>query len=184
MSVKLRDTDTHIKVHEAPPAVRSGGEARPYEYPHLYQIQAGGWRISYAVEQNHLAILVLEVLNADGTVRQDPARETLTRNMKVKLLDWPEGSPSRDLPPEDLGKKVKIKLLDMADDLRDDDAPESRGGGKPRLWGSAPVKSHTRKITLLDGDFSKQSAPTESEEDADGEEIAGRKVTPLDSPSI
>jgi len=117
-------------------------------------------------------------------VRQFVAELTLTRKMKVKLLDWPEGSPSRDLPPEDLGKKVKIKLLDMADDLRDDDAPESRGGGKPRLRDSAPVKSHTRKITLLDGDFGEQSTPTDSEEDTDGEEIAGRKVTPLDSPSM
>jgi hypothetical protein len=103
----------------------SGGD-KFVQYPHLYQIQAGDWRISYAVEQNHLAILVLEVLNPDGTVRKDPERDTLTRKMKVKLLDWPEGSPSRDLPPEELGKRVKIKLLDLADELQSEDAPQPR----------------------------------------------------------
>src|SRR5512147_1722768 len=113
MAINLKPTESHVKLTapELPADVRSGGENLPLDYPHLYQIQAGDWRISYAVEQNHLAILVLEVLNPDGSVRKDPASETLTRKMKVRLLDWPEGSPSRDLPPEELGKKVKIKLL-------------------------------------------------------------------------
>jgi hypothetical protein len=183
MAVKLRETDSRIKVHEMPEALRSGGETRPYEYPHLYQIQAGDWRISYAVEQNHLAILVLEVLNADGTVRKDPARETLTRKMKVKLLDWPEGSPSRDLPPEDLGKRVQIKLLDMADEVREEDGLDQRRGRKIRLRDSTPNKAQTRKVTLLDH-TSKDQAAAEFDGDQAGEVVDARRVTPLDSPSM
>ena len=184
MSVKLRETDARIKVHEMPEAARSGGETVPYEYPHLYQIQAGDWRISYAVEQNHLAILVLEVLNADGTVRKDPARETLTRKMKVKLLDWPEGSPSRDLPPEDLGKKVKIKLLDMADEAREEVGQQRMRGGRIRLRDSTQGTTRTRKITLVDGTVKDRTASATSESDQADDVVERRKVTPLDSPSM
>ena len=184
MSVKLKETDARIKVREMPEPVRSGGETRPYDYPHLYQIQAGEWRISYAVEQNHLAILVLEVLNPDGTVKKDPARETLTRKMKVKLLDWPEGSPSRDLPPEDLGKKVKIRLLDLTDDLRDDDMRDDHHVGRIRLRDSAAGKSPKGKITLLSGKSTERTPSGVPVKDTGDEDSSGGKVTPLDSPTM
>ena len=61
--------------------IRSGGEKRPLDYPHLYQIQAGDWRISYAVEHNRLAILVLEVLQSDGASSKDPAQDNLTKKI-------------------------------------------------------------------------------------------------------
>lgn len=184
MSVKFKEAESRIKVSEMPETVRIGGETRPYEYPHLYQIQAGEWRISYAVEQNHLAILVLEVLNPDGTVKKDPARETLTRKMKVKLLDWPEGNPSRDLTPEDLGKKVKIKLLDLVDDLHDDEVPTGRQGVIIRLPDSSPKRPSRRKITLLEATPVEHAASSGGQGDGDGEEAGGRKVTPLDSPTM
>jgi hypothetical protein len=184
MSLKLKGTDPRIKLHEMPETVRTGGEVLPYDYPHLYQIQAGEWRISYAVEHNHLAILVLEVLNPDGTVRADPARETLTRKMKVKLLDWPEGSPSRDLPPEDLGKKVKIKLLDLVDDVRAEDGPEGPQAGRIRLGDSASGKTPKGKITLFGSEATRQSSTRKAEGDADDEDSARRKITPLDSPTM
>jgi mRNA-degrading endonuclease RelE of RelBE toxin-antitoxin system len=184
MSLKAREAESRIKVQEALPIPRSGGETRPYEYPHLYQIQAGDWRISYAVEQNHLAILVLEVLNPDGTVRKDPARETMTRKMKVKLLDWPEGSPSRDLPPEDLGKKVKIRLLDLADELQGDNASQPRAGGRIRLQGTGMGSGRSSRITLRDAaaepDGDSSARPTGAEADMP----RGRKTTPLDSPTM
>ena len=184
MPLKLRESDARIRVHEAPPVPRSGGENRPYEYPHLYQIQAGDWRISYAVEQNHLAILVLEVLNPDGTVRKDPARETLTRKMKVKLLDWPEGSPSRDLPPEELGKKVKIKLLDLADELYDEGAAPARQGAKIRFPGAESASTPKRRVTLLDEGSDDQGGSVKSADSPDAQDTHDRKVTPLDSPTM
>ena len=138
MSARSKTPASCIRLSTAQAHERLGGETRPYEYPHLYQVQAGDWRISYAVEQNRLAILVLEVLNSDGTAVQDPIRETLTRKMKVKLLDWPDGSPSRDLRPEDLGRKVQIRLLDMADEAANDGAgvrqyPPGESGCLPRV---------------------------------------------------
>jgi mRNA-degrading endonuclease RelE of RelBE toxin-antitoxin system len=184
MSIKLKETDTRPKVNEAPGSLRSGGEQRPLEYPHLYQIQAGGWRISYAVEHNHLAILVLEVLNADGTVKEDPAHDKLTRKMKVKLLDWPEGSPSRDLPPEDLGKKVKIKLLDLADDLHDEVDADTRSGSKLRLRSRDSGTAPRRQITLLGNVSPGPSTSVVSEDETQGRAVTGGKVTPLDSPSM
>src|SRR5512141_3269710 len=99
MASKVRTAESHVKLGapEFPPGVRSGGENQPLEYPHLYQIQAGDWRISYAVENNRLAILVLEVLNADGSSSSDPVRATINKKMKVKLRDWPEGSGQSQL---------------------------------------------------------------------------------------
>jgi len=164
-------------LHTVQAPQRLGGETRPYVYPHLYQIQAGDWRISYAVEQNRLAILVLEVLNPDGTVVEDPIRETLNRKMKVKLLDWPEGSPSRDLLPEDLGRKVKIRLMDLADEAVAETIP------------SAPVKSPGSKaqrsrsaVRLVEPQASHPAA--DSADQATGLDRADRKVTPLDSPTM
>lgn len=184
MSLNAREADSRIKVQEALPIARSGGETRPYEYPHLYQIQAGDWRISYAVEQNHLAILVLEVLNADGSVRKDPARETLTRKMKVKLLDWPEGSPSRDLPPEDLGKRVKIRLLDLADELQNDDLPRARAGGRIRLQGAGTGSGRVPRITFRDGGSGTEDGSSELTAATGADSSQGRKITPLDLPTM
>jgi len=183
MSIKARDAESRIKVQEALPVTRSGGETRPYEYPHLYQIQAGDWRISYAVEQNHLAILVLEVLNPDGTVKKDPEHETLARKMKVKLLDWPEGSPSRDLPPEDLGKRVKIRLLDLADAMQEDEPAYGSHASRVRLVNGRSVRPTSHKVTLLDSGGG-DAARGASGERAESEPSRGRKVTPLDSPSM
>lgn len=184
MAVKFKENDSVVKVREAPELVRGGGEARPFEYPHLYQIQAGEWRISYAVEQNHLAILVLEVLNPDGSVRKDPARETLTRKMKVKLLDWPEGK-SHDLPPEELGKRVKIKLLDLADELNEEHGRERPSDGKVHFLGGGSKKTAPRRITLLDGKVKEPAtAAAKPAASAETEDEDGRKVTPLDSPTM
>ena len=161
-----------------------GGEVRAYEYPHLYQIQAGDWRISYAVEQNRLAILVLEVLNSDGTTAPDPVHETLTRKMKVKLLDWPEGSPSRDLPPEDLGKKLRIKLLDMADELHGDESTPRRSSHAIRLVDSASRPAKTARIKVLADASETDSVASTVRGDASGADTRSRKGTPLDSPTM
>src|SRR5512140_1576699 len=104
MTTRTATTESHVKLaapQQVPAVFRSGGENMPLDYPHLYQIQAGDWRISYAVEHNRLAILVLEVLGADGGSSKDPKRADLTKKMKVKLLDWPEGAGSTQLPPEE-----------------------------------------------------------------------------------
>src|SRR5512142_1234535 len=118
MPINLKPAESHVKLAapELPADVRTGGESLPLPYPHLYQIQAGDWRISYAVENNRLAILVLEVLNALGESSKDAARENLTRKMKIKLLDWPEGSAKHEVPPEVVTRKMKIKWLDMAEE--------------------------------------------------------------------
>src|SRR5512135_1348068 len=110
-TTRIKTAEPHVKLAEPqlPADIRSGGERRPLDYPHLYQIHAGDWRISYAVEHNRLAILVLEVLNPAGESSKDAARENLTRKMKVKLLDWPEGAGHKQLPPEVVSGKWKIK---------------------------------------------------------------------------
>jgi hypothetical protein len=179
-----RQGDARVKVFASPEAMRSGGEMHPLDYPHLYQIQAGDWRISYAVEHNRLAILVLEVLGPDGTALKDPASEKLARKMKIKLLDWPEGSPSRDLPPDELGKKIKIKLLDLADEMAQSEAGRPRQRVRIRLFGTGAGKPRSGKITLLEG---RPADADESAMDDSGEEeeaIPARKITPLDSPSV
>jgi hypothetical protein len=167
MLSKPKSSDTHIKVREQQPATttnRTGGESRPLEYPHLYQIQAGDWRISYAVEHNRLAILVLEVLTPEGVPVKD---EKLTQKMKIKLLDLPD--EGKDLNPEDVGKKLKIKLLELSAEEADDPA-----SGKD-----------TRKVKVKLVDLPKAKAHADKEpEEISPEEIAKKsKVTPLDSPT-
>lgn len=184
MSAKSSASAARVRLHTVEAPERLGGETRPYEYPHLYQIQAGDWRISYAVERNRLAILVLEVVNPDGTVTPDPVHESLARKMKIKLLDWPEGSPSRDLRPQDLGKKVKIKLLEMAEELRANDVPNSRAGGKVRLTGPSSASSRSKRITVLDEAHESQPDSDGSEDSSQDAEDTGRKVTPLGSPTM
>jgi hypothetical protein len=187
MQGKTRPTESQIKVYETPQAMqalRAGGESRPFEYPHLYQIQAGDWRISYAVEHDRLAILVLEVLTRDGLVRKDPASEKLARKMKIKLLDWPEGSPSRDLPPEELGKKLKIKLLDLADEMGQEEAADAPRRSKIKLSGAAAKKPRNRRITLLDpAQAAMDQAPSEQASAGETAPVE-RKVTPVDAPTM
>lgn len=184
-SVQSADKDKGIKLQEATmPALRSGGETVPFEYPHLYRIQAGDWRISYAVEHNHLAILVLEVLNADGTPRKDDAADKMEHTMKVKLLDWPEGSPSRDLPPEELGRKFKIKFLDLADELKPGKPQATRTSGSIKLSATAGSAPGKHRITFVDA----TAGPSEVEDEAAGPDAprsaSEGKVTPLNGPSL
>jgi hypothetical protein len=189
MTPKIRTSESHVKLAapELPADVRSGGEKRPLGYPHLYQIQAGDWRISYAVEHDRLAILVLEVLRQDGSSSKDPVRENLTKKMKVKLLDWPEGSGSAPIPPEELSKKLKVKWLDLSEDNI-----ESAGGrgSRIKLKGTTETATDGRgaggrhKITLLEGS---EAAPTDESDAQDpvSETLDDdRKITPLDEPSM
>ncbi|HET6846464.1 MAG TPA: hypothetical protein VFH29_06485 [Anaerolineales bacterium] len=181
MSVTSSASATHVRLHTVEPPERIGGETRPYEYPHLYQIQAGDWRISYAVERNRLAILVLEVLNADGTIAPDPVRESLTRKMKVKLLDWPEGSPSRELRPDDIGKKVKIRLLDMAEERG---AVQAEVVVRPKRVRLGAKAQGARSVIRLEEPQPVAAASTEDAGGAEATDPSERRVTPLDSPTM
>lgn len=187
MTTIQKTGESHVKLASAqlPAGVRSGGETIPLEYPHLYQIEAGDWRISYAVEHNRLAILVLEVLNPDGTSSKDPVREKLTKKMKIKLLDWPEGSGGSELPPEEISKKLKIKWLDLAEDATDGKPGSAPGKSRIKLKGPATqTPAGKSRITLLD------SGETVIEDQPDGHDSgdevakADRKTTPLDEPSM
>jgi len=175
MSLKAREAESRIKVQEALPIPRSGGRQDPTSIRTCIKSQAGDWRISYAVEQNHLAILVLEVLNPDER-QKDPARETMTRKMKVKLLDC-EGSPSRTCLQRPR-KKVKIRLLDLADEVQGEDAPQPRAGARIRLQGTGPGSGRSPRITLRDAaaepDGDSLARPTAAEADLP----RGRKITP------
>ena len=164
MSVKTESSASRIKVHDLPEeSVRSGGEARPFEFPHLYRIRAGDWRISYAVEHNRLAILVLEVLGQDA-VEDDPIRETIATKVKVKLLELPEQAGQVTVAEAE-GRRPRIKLSDSAREVI---------RWKP-------------KVTLLDAPAAEDEAGSEGEvpesPESEGAVIEG-KVTPLDSPSM
>ncbi len=193
MPINLKPPESHVKLAapELPADIRSGGENLPLDYPHLYQIQAGDWRISYAVEHNRLAILVLEVLNPDGGSSKDGGGANMTRKMKIKLLDWPEGSGKHEVPPEVVTNKMKIKWLDMAEERGDGDLEELHGQPRIRLLDAAEKKTDGKqaakkgRITLLD---SAEAAPEAEAEAGDPENKAldeqDRKVTPLDEPSM
>ena len=193
MSTRIKTTESHVKLvePELPAEVRSGGEKRPLGYPHLYQIQAGDWRISYAVYYVRMAILVLEVLKADGESSKDLAREKMTKKMKVKLLDWPEGAGNAQIPPEEISKKLKIKLLDLADDPEDGEAVSGRAKSRIKLGAASDKKVSTRastakgKITLLDGtEPPASSVPESNEPESDDSEDDDRRITPVDEPSM
>ena len=191
MSTTQRTVESHVKLAapELPPEIRSGGENTPLEYPHLYQIQAGDWRISYAVENNRLAILVLEVLNPDGTSSKDPAREKLAKKMKIKLLDWPEGSGNAQLPPEVISKKLKIKWLDMAEEANEARQGAAHGSSRIKLKGtgsttaSAPAPASKSRITLLDSGEAVIEDQPDGQENGDDPD-ADRRITPVDEPSM
>ncbi len=188
-NTRTRTADSHVKLAapELPAGIRTGGENLPLEYPHLYQIQAGDWRISYAVENNRLAILVLEVLNPDGTSSKDVLSANMTRKMKIKLLDWPEGSGGGQVPAEVLSKKMKIKWLDMASDPEVTEGEVIPGKSRIKLKGAAPAKSASgrRTITLLgSGEVHEESDSGEAGPDGSISDDPDRKVTPLDEPSM
>ncbi len=187
--IKTAEPRVKLGIPQLPADIRSGGEARPLDYPHLYQIHAGDWRISYAVEHNRLAILVLEVLNPAGESSKDAAHEKLTRNMKVKLLDWPEGAGHKQLPPEVVSGKWKIKWLDMAEEGEVIEDEIAHGSSRIKLKGNGGQKQQrsagSHKITLLEaGEATKAEEPTDDEPDADKQGDDDRKVTPLDEPSM
>ena len=193
MATKIKPAETHVKLAapELPAGIRSGGENLPLDYPHLYQIQAGDWRISYAVEHNRLAILVLEVLNPAGESPKDGAHEKMKRNMKIKLLDWPEGSGSRPVPPEVVKNKMKIKWLDLAEETEDGQADAPRGKSRIKWMGAADKKgdghraSGASRVTLLNsGEIVPEDEPEAVDPEGDSTEEPDRKVTPLDEPSM
>jgi hypothetical protein len=192
MTINLKPAESRVRLAapELPAGIRSGGENVPLEYPHLYQVQAGDWRISYAVEHNRLAILVLEVLNPDGTSSKDAGRQNLTRKMKIKLLDWPEGAGGREAPPEVVTNKMKIKWLDMAEDAERGEAEDAQG--KPRIKFRDEIekpgelkRTATNRITLLDsGEVVEDDEPEEADPPSEAVEQQERKVTPLDRPTM
>jgi hypothetical protein len=104
--------------------------------------------------------------------------------MKVKLLDWPEGSPSRDLPPEDLGKRVKIRLLDLADELQGDDSRHQSTGARIRLQGAAPASGRAARITFPDNAPATDGGSPEESAAAAADSSRSRKITPLDLPTM
>lgn len=189
MPTKIKNRESRVKVSEPPENLRAGGEARPFDYPHLYKIQAGDWRISYAVEHNRLAILVLEVLTPEEAAQEDPEREQITKTMKIKLLGLPDEVAGGGLSSGDVGQKMKIKFLDLSADAVDQKTSDDPGRTlklRPRRQsekkvGEMPVPDaagRKRKITLRDS--SEAPAAEETTLKDVGEE---RKVTPLDSPS-
>ncbi len=171
MVTKIKPTESRIKLDQSgeSAAVRSGGEKRPLGYPHLYQIKAGDWRISYAVEHNRLAILVLEVLTPSGTAQKDPVRENLTKKLKVKLLDLPEELAPVEASTAAPGRKLKIKYLDLSDDA--DEARPAPGQEDKKV-----------RIKLLD--LSEDLADDDPESASGDAEELKPKVTPLDSPTL
>ncbi|GEM_PF-5572758 len=177
MPAKTINKESRIQIHDdLPQDVRSGGESRPFEYPHLYRIKAGDWRISYAVEHNRLAILVLEVMNPDEPAKKDPTEEQITQTMKIKLLDLPT-----ETAPAEIESKIRIKLLDPSDDTKSKEttAHPSREGRKVKLTGSSAFEksSEKGKITLID-------LPIAEDEETESEITnAEPKITPLDAPS-
>lgn len=178
MPAKTMSKESRIQIHDdVPQDVRSGGEGRPFEFPHLYRIKAGDWRISYAVEHNRLAILVLEVLNQEESAKMDPTQEQIAQTMKIKLLDLPAENT-----PAEIESKIRVKLLDTSDYVKGKEttAHISRESRKVKLSGSAAFEkpSGKGKVTLIDLPVS------EVDEEADAEATDEEsKVTPLNSPS-
>ena len=192
MSINLKPVESHVKLAppELPADLRTGGENLPLPYPHLYQIQAGDWRISYAVENNRLAILVLEVLNALGESSKDAAHQDLTRKMKIKLLDWPEGSGKAGVPPEVVTNKMKIKWLDLAEEGDGSEPTDSQAKPRIKFMSAADARDELKpaasksRITLLDSGEIVDDDAVSGEPEPDGVQGEDRKVTPLDEPTM
>lgn len=175
MQTKTINKGSRIQIHDdAPQDVRSGGESRPFEYPHLYRIKAGDWRISYAVEHNRLAILVLEVLPSEESAKKDPTQEQIAQTMKIKLLDLPA-----ETAPAEIESKIRVRLLDPSDDTksRETTARPSRESHRVKL--SSPEESSGKgKIALMDlpvVESDEETAPDTTDTEP--------KVTPLNAPT-
>ncbi len=128
-----KSTSSRIKVHDMPESTIKGGTDVPLEFPHLYRIHAGDWRISYAVEHNRLAILVLEVLTAEESEREDTARQEMSKILKIRLLNSTNEHAQVGTEPAVAGKKSRIKVLDVSP--KDDASDPGIGDaiGKPRI---------------------------------------------------
>ncbi len=113
----MKRTGSRIKLHDMPPETYTGGQNIPLEFPNMYRIQAGDWRISYAVEHNRLAILVLEVLTAEEGAQEDTARQQMSRVMKVRLLNSSEAKKNAESEVETQDAKPMIKILDAIEDV-------------------------------------------------------------------
>ncbi len=181
-----------IKLYELPKTTRSGGEQVPLNYPQLHQIRAGDWRISYAVEHNRLAILVLEILSPE-----DAARESVTQKIKVKLLELKEQTAGKKVTAQEVERRIKIKLSDITDGLAKKEASSVGTVKKSRikLQISPAVETSQgqqqngmnakRKITILDSTAASEDADFgKVDEEPVAEEVdTERKVTPVDEPS-
>lgn len=187
MSDKVSGGISRIKVHDMPQEnLRSGGEARPFDFPHLYRVRAGDWRISYAVEHNRLAVLVLEVLQSEKSPEEDPEREETVRKMKVKLLSPPEGE-DRDPASGGALRRSRVRLLNPANGGAAASAAARRvklldrneGLGDPTL----NEGGDRSRVTLLDVEPLQSEETFEDELPGAEEDIIEGKVTPLDSPS-
>ena len=134
----------------------------------------------------------MEALNAEGEALKDAKTESMTKKMKVKLLDWPEGAGNVQVPPEELTKKLKIKLLDMSDEMGEESNAESpHGTSRIKLAAATGQKAGKhqaggkRKITLLEaGEPAAVNDAGDPEPEGEALEDGDRKVTPVDEPSM
>jgi mRNA-degrading endonuclease RelE of RelBE toxin-antitoxin system len=133
MAPSKKTGSSRIKVHEMPESTIKGGTEVPMAFPHLYRIHAGDWRISYAVEHNRLAILVLEVLSPDESEREDTARQEMNKILKVRLLNSTNDAPDELAGTGLAGKKSRIKVLDVSPEDGIDPSGENIPPGKPRI---------------------------------------------------
>lgn len=188
---KVMNSESRIKVHDMPQeSLRSGGESRPFDFPHLYRIRAGDWRISYAVEHNRLAVLVLEVLHPGKDMEHDPAREDVAGRMKVKLLGLPEGE-NQQAAFEAAGHRPKIKFLDAPSTEAASEGVARRVRFKPSTEAQNDFEEdnppeegeQASRITFLDLASADEETSFDDEVSDAGEAVIEGKVTPLDLPS-
>ena len=116
MSAPAKSSRSKIKVHDMPQSTIKGGTDMPMEFPHLYRIRAGDWRISYAVENNRLAILVLEVLSSDDNEASETAHREMTKVLKIRSLTSAEEKARQISEKGDQAGKPRIKILEVSPD--------------------------------------------------------------------
>ena len=109
-----KSSRTKIKVHDMPQSTIKGGTDMPLEFPHLYRIRAGDWRISYAVENNRLAILVLEVLSSDEGEASDTAHREMAKVLKIRSLTSAEEKARQYSESGEQAGKPRIKFLEVS----------------------------------------------------------------------
>jgi mRNA-degrading endonuclease RelE of RelBE toxin-antitoxin system len=113
MPSPAKPSRSKIKVHDMPQSTIKGGTDMPMEFPHLYRIRAGDWRISYAVENNRLAILVLEVLSSDDGEASETAHREMTKVLKIRSLTSAEQKARQLTESGDQAGKPRIKFLEV-----------------------------------------------------------------------